>query len=56
MNAPPGEMNVLQVAANYGLDKYVRCLLEYPGKKMEIITKYSLTSFLVFLIFIVSHK
>ena len=45
MNAPPGEMNVLQVAANYGLDKYVRCLLEYPGKKMEIITKYSLTSF-----------
>ena len=43
MNAPPGEMNVLQVAANYGLDKYVRCLLEYPGKKMEIITKYSLT-------------
>ena len=33
MNAPPGEMNVLQAAANYGLERYVRCLLEYPGIK-----------------------
>ena len=32
MQAVPGEMNVLQAASNYGLDKYVRCLLEYPGK------------------------
>ena len=31
LNAPPGEMNVLQRACNYGLDKYVQCLLEYPG-------------------------
>ena len=31
LSAPPGEMNVLQTACNYGLDKYVRCLLEYPG-------------------------
>jgi hypothetical protein len=32
MEAPPGEMNVLQVASDYGLDKYVQSLLEYPGK------------------------
>ena len=32
MKASTGQMNILQAASNYGLDKYVRCLLEYPGK------------------------
>ena len=44
MRASPGELNVLQAAATYGLNKHVETLLSYPGKytdlSMQNLTPY----------------
>ena len=35
MRPTPDNLYLLQVAAKYGLEKHVQCLLKYPGKPMK---------------------